>query len=64
MSATTNQAATFPSEEARGILTALADAICNATPTVALSTQGSTINIHIEDLTLNISLNKKEGGDV
>ena len=62
MSATTNQAATVASEKVRGILAELADAICASTPTVVLSTQGSTIHIHIEDLTLNISLSDAKGG--
>lgn len=62
MNATTNQTATVSSEKVRGILAELADAICASTPTVALSAQGSTINIHIQDVTLNISLSSREGG--
>ena len=62
MNPTTNPAATVASEKVRGILAELADAICASTPTVVLSTKGSTINIHIQDVTLNISLSDAKGG--
>ncbi|MCM1356531.1 MAG: hypothetical protein NC212_09025 [Staphylococcus sp.] len=56
-----NQSNRVASEKVRGILSELADAICNAQDKVTLGLSGNTFEIHLEGGTINISVNMKGG---
>jgi len=49
------------SEKVRGILSELADTICNAQDKVILGLSGNTFVIHLEGGTINISVDMKGG---
>lgn len=49
------------SKKLRAIFAELADEICNAQDRVTLALNGNTFEIHLEDATVNITINE-EGG--
>lgn len=62
MNQNNKQSGRIASEKVRGILSELANTICEAQDKVILSLKGNTFEIHLEGGTINISYHA-EGGD-